>query len=106
MALRILIWFPYLNSWGGVKLGKISFYHIIGYTGESDIATSLGSCRLQSANLEVKTPLALSDIRTTYAIERRFVENRRRSRPMGTFSDRTSMERNLFSVFTYEKLKQ
>ncbi len=56
--------------------------------------------------LEVKTPLALSVIRTTNAIERRFVEVRRRSRPMGTFSDRTSMERILFSVFTYENLKQ
>jgi hypothetical protein len=34
------------------------------------------------------------------------VEVRRRTRPMGTFSDRTSMERILFSVFTYENLKQ
>jgi transposase-like protein len=56
--------------------------------------------------LEVKTQLPLSVIRTTNAIERRFVEVRRRSRPMGTFSDRTSMERILFSVFTYENLKQ
>ena len=56
--------------------------------------------------LEVKTPLALSVIRTTNAIERRFVEVRRRTRPMGTFSNRTSMERILFSVFTYENLKQ
>jgi putative transposase len=56
--------------------------------------------------LEVKTPLAPSVIRTTNAIERRFVEVRRRSRPMGTFSDRTSIERILFSVFTYENLKQ
>jgi len=55
---------------------------------------------------EIKTPLPLSVIRTTNAIERRFVEVRRRSRPMGTFSDRTSMERILFSVFTYENLKQ
>ncbi|NWF93463.1 MAG: transposase, partial [Syntrophaceae bacterium] len=44
--------------------------------------------------------------RTTNAIERRFVEVRRRTRPMGTFSDRTSMERILFSVFTHENLKQ
>jgi transposase-like protein len=56
--------------------------------------------------LEVKTPLAPSVIRTTNAIERRFVEVRRRTRPMGTFSNRTSMERILFSVFTYENLKQ
>ena len=56
--------------------------------------------------LEVKTQLALSVIRTTNAIERRFVEVRRRTRPMGTFSNRTSIERILFSVFTYENLKQ
>ena len=41
-------------------------------------------------------------VRTTNAIERRFVEVRRRTRPMGVFSDRTSMERILFAVFTYE----
>jgi transposase-like protein len=56
--------------------------------------------------LQIKTELAPSVIRTTNAIERRFVEVRRRTRPMGTFSDRTSMERILFSVFTYENLKQ
>src|SRR5512139_102386 len=56
--------------------------------------------------LQIKTLLAPSVIRTTNAIERRFVEVRRRTRPMGTFSDRTSMERILFSVFTYENLKQ
>jgi transposase-like protein len=31
-------------------------------------------------------------IRTTNAIERRFREVRRRTRPMGVFSDRTSVE--------------
>jgi len=56
--------------------------------------------------LRIKTDLAPSVLRTTNAIERRFVEVRRRTRPMGTFSDRTSMERILFSVFTYENLKQ
>jgi putative transposase len=56
--------------------------------------------------LQIKTELAPSVIRTTNAIERRFVEVRRRTRPMGTFSDRTSMERILFSVFTHENLKQ
>ena len=44
-------------------------------------------------------------IRTTNAIERRFVEVRRRTRPMGVFSDRTSMERILFAIFTYENVK-
>jgi putative transposase len=43
--------------------------------------------------------------RTTNAIERRFREVRRRTRPMGVFSDRTSMERILFAVFTYENQK-
>jgi transposase-like protein len=56
--------------------------------------------------LQIKTQLSPSAIRTTNAIERRFVEVRRRTRPMGTFSDRTSMERILFSVFTHENLKQ
>jgi transposase-like protein len=34
-------------------------------------------------------------IRTTKATKRRFREVRRRTRPMGVFSDRTSMERAL-----------
>ncbi len=58
------------------------------------------------AFLQIKTNLPPSVLRTTNAIERRFVEVRRRTRPMGTFSDRTSMERILYSVFTYENMKQ
>jgi len=50
----------------------------------------------------VPDPNVWSKIRTTNAIERRFVEVRRRTRPMGVFSDRTSMERILYAVFTYE----
>jgi putative transposase len=45
-------------------------------------------------------------VRTTNAIERRFREVRRRTRPMGTFQDRTSMDRILFAVFTHENLNQ
>ncbi len=56
--------------------------------------------------LEVKTQLPSSALRTTNAIDRKFVEVRRRTRPMGTFSDRTSMERILFSVFNHENFKQ
>ncbi len=44
--------------------------------------------------------------RTTNAIERRFREVRRRTRPMGVFSDSTSIERILFAVFTHENTKQ
>ena len=45
-------------------------------------------------------------VRTTNAIERRFREVRRRTRPMGVFSDRTSMDRILFAVFTHENSTQ
>ena len=45
-------------------------------------------------------------VRTTNAIERRFREVRRRTRPMGVFQDRTSMERILFAVFTHENRSQ
>ena len=45
-------------------------------------------------------------VRTTNAIERRFVEVRRRTRPMGVFADRASIERILFAVFTHENWKQ
>jgi putative transposase len=45
-------------------------------------------------------------VRTTNAIERRFREVRRRTRPMGTFQHRTSMDRILFAVFTHENKSQ
>lgn len=43
-------------------------------------------------------------IRTTNAIERRFREVRRRTRPMGVFSNKTSIERILYAVFMYENI--
>lgn len=45
-------------------------------------------------------------VRTTNAIERRFREVRRRTRPMGTFQDITSMDRILFAVFVHENKAQ
>jgi putative transposase len=45
-------------------------------------------------------------VRTTNAIERRFREVWRRTRPMGTFQDRTSMERILCAVFMHENRNQ
>jgi len=45
-------------------------------------------------------------VRTTNAIERRFREGRRRTRPMGVFSDRTSIDRILFAVFHHENRNQ
>ncbi len=44
--------------------------------------------------------------RTTNAIERRFREVRRRTRPMGGMSNFESVERILFAVFTRENQKQ
>jgi len=45
-------------------------------------------------------------VRTTNAIERRFREVRRRTRPMGVFQDKTSMDRILFAVFMRENKSQ
>ena len=45
-------------------------------------------------------------VRTTNAIERRFPEVRLRTRPIGVFQDRTSMDRILFAIFTYENANQ
>ena len=45
-------------------------------------------------------------VRTTNAIERRFRAVRRRTRPMGTFHDKTSKDRELFAVFTNENKSQ
>ena len=53
-----------------------------------------------------KTLAERKKVRTTNAIERRFREVRRRTRPMGTFQDKTSMDRILFAVFTNENLNQ
>ncbi|MBI5376782.1 MAG: IS256 family transposase [Candidatus Schekmanbacteria bacterium] len=64
-----------------------------------DIDTLLSFFKIKDLNL-------WNTIRTTNAIERRFVEVRRRTRPMGVFSNRTSMERILFAVFRYENIKE
>lgn len=53
-----------------------------------------------------KTLKQRKSVRTTNAIERRFREVRRRTRPMGVFQDRTSMDRILFAVFSHENKSQ
>lgn len=53
-----------------------------------------------------KTEAERRAVRTTNAIERRFREVRRRTRPMSTFQDKTSMDRILFAVFTHENKSQ
>jgi transposase-like protein len=56
--------------------------------------------------LRYKTEAERRAVRTTNAIERRFREVRRRTRPMGTFQDKTSMDRILFAVFIHENKSQ
>ena len=53
-----------------------------------------------------KTLAEQKQVRTTNAIERRFREVRRRTRPMGTFQDKTSMDRILYAVFAHENKSQ
>src|ERR1700758_1029258 len=53
-----------------------------------------------------KTEEQRRKVRTTNAVERRFREVRRRTRPMGTFQDKTSMDRILFAVFIHENKSQ
>ncbi len=49
-----------------------------------------------------KDPVWRKAARTTNAIERRFLEVRRRTRPMGALSDRTCVARILYAVFARE----
>lgn len=56
--------------------------------------------------LRVPVRLPATAVRTTNAIERRFREVKRRTRPMGTFSDRTSIDRILLAVFAHENAKE
>lgn len=66
---------------------------------QKDIENLLAFFSIPDANL-------WNEIRTTNAIERRFEEVRRRTRPMGVFADKTSMERILYAIFTYENFRQ
>lgn len=56
--------------------------------------------------LQASVPLPPTALRTTNAVERRFREVRRRTRPMGVFSDHTSIDRIIFSVFMHENIKE
>jgi putative transposase len=50
-------------------------------------------------------PVFRKKVHTTNAIERVFREVRRRTRPIGVFENRTSMERILYTVFLYENIR-
>jgi len=49
----------------------------------------------------IKENILMSKIRTTNAIERAFREIKRRTRPIGVFTNRESVERIVFAVFHY-----
>ena len=67
---------------------------------------SLRECEEElSAFFQIKDRTLWKKIRTTSLIERRFRELRRRTRPMGVFSDKTSMERILYAIFAHENFK-
>ncbi len=51
---------------------------------------------------QFEDPAFRKSIRTANHIERRFKEVRRRTRPMGVFSDKTSMDRILYAIFMHE----
>ena len=53
-----------------------------------------------------KTLEERKQVRTTNAIERRFREVRRRTRPMGTFQDKISMDRILFAILIHQNKAQ
>ena len=54
------------------------------------------------ARFRYPTPDGRRRVRTTNTIERRFREVRRRTRPMGTFRDRTSVERIPFAILPHQ----
>lgn len=56
--------------------------------------------------LQASVSLPPTALRTTNAVERRFREVRRRTRPMGVFSNHTSIDRIMFSVFMHENIKE
>ena len=83
---------------GRTKGGLNSKLHVVVYL--RDDLDELFTC------FRYKSPMERNRVRTTNAIERRFLEARRRTRPMGTFQDTTSTERSLFAVSANENESQ
>jgi len=81
----------FADKWGGLYPGALA---------------SLRQCEEELlAFFKIKDTALWKKIRTTNLIERRFRELRRRTRPMGVFSDRTSMDRILYAIFAHENFK-
>ena len=92
----------------GFKQARIALKHFAYKWGNiyPKALASLKECEEELFNFfRIPEPELWSKIRTTNLIERRFRELRRRTRPMGVFSDKTSMERILYAVFAHENFK-
>jgi len=82
-----------------------SFAHTWGILYPMALASLKDSEEELLAFFMIRKPELWPKIRTTNLIERRFRELRRRTRPMGVFSDRTSMDRILYAIFAHENFK-
>ncbi len=93
---------------GGIKEARGALKRFAGNWGATypQALASLKECEEELlAFYRIKDRELWKKIRTTNLIERRFRELRRRTRPMGVFSDRTSIERILYAIFAHENFK-
>jgi len=92
----------------GIKQARTALKHFASKWGNlyPKALASLKECEEELlAFFQIKDRNLWKKIRTTNLIERRFRELRRRTRPMGVFSDKTSMDRILYAIFAHENFK-
>ena len=112
-----LLLVPHRSCWSGTslwihKLLSTELSHWVEFPKSAEMKPSGGLCPYGGFSKIGHASMVLWDqkwrkaTRTTNAIERRFREVRRRTRPMGVFYYRTSVARILYAVFTYENKQQ
>jgi len=92
----------------GITQARTALKHFASKWGNlySKALASLKECQEELlAFFQIQDRNLWKKIRTTNLIERRFRELRRRTRPMGVFSDKTSMDRILYAIFAHENFK-
>jgi len=92
----------------GIRQARTALKHFASTWGNlyPKALASLKECEEELlAFFQIKDRNLWKKIRTTNLIERRFRELRRRTRPMGVFSDKTSMDRILYAIFAHENFK-
>ena len=97
-----------ISNAGGIRQARAALKHFAckwGTLYPKALASLKASEEELLAFFKIRDPNLWKKIRTTNLIERRFRELRRRTRPMGVFSDKTSMERILYAVFAHENFK-